>query len=151
MSTLSSINGPLTEEQEAAIESYKTSFKYLRAIGKGVGIFLIVWSFFIPARTEFAHPTLSLLQAGFYAIYGLLLLVPEHKFSAPNWKRFLIVFSLFTLVFVFIQVFDTLFQNYLAHQVHSKAFPPILQSILVFFTLLQMPTILFRKKPNLLI
>ena len=146
-----SISESLSEEQEATVASYKITFRYLRTIGRAVGVFLIVLSFFIPARTEFAHPILSLWQAGFYGVYGLFLLVPESKFSPKLWKQFFILFIVLTLVFVFIQVFDTLFQNYLAHQVHDKAFPPILQSMLVFFTLLQIPTILFRKKPNLLV
>jgi hypothetical protein len=139
-----------SDTHDIAIASYKRMFDYLRIMGKAVGIFLIGFSFFIPARTEYAHPILSLWQAGFYVLYGFFLLFPEGRFSQKLWKRFFVLFIILTVCFVFIQVFDTLFQSYLAQAVHSKAFPPILQSMLVFFTLLQIPTILFRKQPNLL-
>ncbi len=124
---------------------------YCRAVGAGVGLFLIGWGLCCPARWDYSYPNLTLAQSIFYGIYGLLLALPIQSIKIHSlFKAIYTLFIVLSISFVFVQVFDTMFQYCLASELRMRPAPPVFQSMLVFFTLLQIPTILFYRKPYLL-
>ncbi len=121
-----------------------------RAAGFGFGVFLIPWGMVACWRWP-ANPTLAIIETFYFVAYGILLVLPWKKIIHERvWHGLFMIFALMSLGFVFMQIFDTLFQHLLAAEFQAKAHPPVIQGVQVFVGLLQMPTLFFAKKPHLL-
>ena len=86
-----------------------------------------------------------------YLVLALLYLLPWYCFvNMRCWKYLFALLVVFSVAFVFIQVFDLMFQYMLAAGMGQKSAPAAFQSLLVFLCLLQVPVALFLRRPELL-
>lgn len=87
----------------------------------------------------------------YFAIYGLILMLPYASIVEKNWfyraYGFLIVSS---VVFVFCLMFQFLFFAWDMNALGAKPKLPGLQGTLVFLSLMQVPAVLFQRRPELL-
>ena len=123
---------------------------YARAFGVGLGLFLLGWG---PASWFRWNGALGLglVQAVFVFCYALLLIIPWERLGPSRvWWVAYAVFGFSSLVFVFYQVFDVLYQLALVQGSGYKSPPPGFQGVLIFLALMQLPTVLFARKPELL-
>lgn len=124
--------------------------RFARAFGVGLGLFLLIWG---PASWFRWNGALGLglFQGIFIAIYAFLLLLPWNRLGRGRfWWVMYAVFGACSLSFVFYQVFDVLYQLALAQGAGYKSPPPAFQGVLIFLALMQLPTVLFAHKPELL-
>ncbi len=149
----------------------RTELAYARALGVGVGLFLLIWAPFSLSRWLGQGPGFVHFAAGFFAVYGLLLILPYSRIRALRpWRLLLIILAVLSLLFVFVLVFDVLFVANLYVSNHDLAthvpapgsvydlseesgtgprLPfPVLNCMLVFLGLLQVPAVLFSRHPE---
>ncbi|GAB4279049.1 MAG: hypothetical protein Tsb0018_08990 [Opitutales bacterium] len=127
----------------------KSGVAYCRYMGVGLGFFLIVWGCASWFRWNGALG-LGIVQGIFLCLYGLLLTAPWKTVPERTWRRMFFLLLGMTAGFVFFQVFDVLYQAALAEELHHKLAPPAFQGILIFIALMQVPAVLFERKPELL-
>ena len=81
-----------------------------RALGVGVGIFLLLWGPLSLIRWMGVGPFWTKIEAAFDVFFGLLLLLPYARVrSARLWRRLLGLLVVTSLLFVFVLVFDVLY------------------------------------------
>jgi len=142
---------PLSEET-IQLEQRMRGIGYARAAGVGLGLFFLGWAPANLIRWEGQGPSgLLLFEAFFFAAYGLLLAMPWNLIKSPRlWKYCFGALLMFSFFFTFIMVIDTLFQHSLAAEVGSRPAPPAFPGLQIFFGLMQVPAVLFLRKPELL-
>lgn len=137
-------------DRDEVIHQRERGMRYSRAAGLSVGLFLILWSPFNLLRWGGEGPAwLTTFQTGFFMVYGLLLILPWKKLVVSRW--WIPLFSLLCAagaVFIFTMVIDLMFQYMLAADQGRKPAPPAFQSMLIFISLLQIPTVLFIRYPK---
>jgi len=126
--------------------------RYARAAGIAIGLFLIAWSPFNALRWQGQGPqTLIQFEFLFFIAYGLLLAMPWSRLKTERTFRLTFgVLIAFSVAFAFVMVVDLMFQAVLASANGGKPAPPAFQGIIVFCALLQVPTVLFMRRPQLL-
>lgn len=127
---------------------------YARAGGVGLGIVLIGWGIANPYRWGSVTPGFEIwlhLETLFFICYGALLACPWRKIQeTAMWKPMFGVLIAFSIAFGFVMVLDTLALHALMAGTGQKPPPPGLQSMQIFIGLLQLPVVLFLKRPELL-
>ena len=121
---------------------------YLRQLGKVLGLLLIVYGAFTALQSEKTSATLSLLQGLEMIILGLLYLLPWQQWQALRWKRLYGLLIATTLIFAFTLVISVLHLFAEAGEKGPQPSLPMINALLLFFTLLQPIVILFESKPH---
>lgn len=141
-----------------------------RALGVGVGIFLLCWGPFSFARWMGVGPFWAKIEGGFDVFFGVLLVFPYARVhSARLWRRLLGVLVVSSLLFIFVLVFDVLYVANLYVENANPAAPPaeaekslyvytddsgpklpfpVLNCALVFLALMQAPVVYFSRHPE---
>jgi len=141
-----------------------------RALGVGVGIFLLLWGPLSLIRWMGVGPFWTKIEAAFDVFFGLLLLLPYAQVrSARLWRRLLGLLVVTSLLFVFVLVFDVLYVANLFVENANPAAPPaeaekslyvytddsgprlpfpVLNCALVFLALMQAPVVYFSRHPE---
>lgn len=125
---------------------------YARAAGTGIGLFFIGWAPANMLRWEGQGPTgLLVFEMFFFILYGTLLAMPWSLLKTEKlWKIAFAALIVCSFLFGFIMVIDTLFQHSLATEVEGRPAPPAFPGLQIFFGLMQVPAVLFLRKPDLL-
>ncbi|MEM8549413.1 MAG: hypothetical protein AAGF10_01350 [Verrucomicrobiota bacterium] len=125
---------------------------YARAAGVAVGVFLIFWAPFNALRWAGQGPSVLLSFALlFFITYGALLAMPWQRLRSERVFRFFFgVLIAFSIAFGFVMVIDLIYQYMLAAEFADKPAPPAFQGMLVFAALMQVPVVLFARRPELL-
>lgn len=120
--------------------------------GIAFGVFLLVWSVLGAHRWDgHGYEKLALAESVFFAVFGIVLLLPWKKINASrHWGKLFALVCVLCVAFAFVMVCEVMALNYIAAGEKRKAFPPVFQGIQLFFALGQIPTLLFFKKPELL-
>ena len=93
-----------------------------------------------PAIRNFAH-----------VLFGGLLLLPWRRLSkAACWRPLFAVFAVSALVFVFVLVFEVLFETIASVEMGEKTALPAIEGVMAFIGLMQIPAVLFIRRPELL-
>lgn len=126
--------------------------RYARIAGILFGVFLLYRSVFGMKQWEgHGHESLVHAQAAFFAVYGVVLLLPWKRLGATRaWKYLFTLVCLLCVLFAFVMVIEVMALNYIAAAAHVKARPPAFQGTLLFAALGQIPTLLFLRRPELL-
>lgn len=125
---------------------------YSRAAGLAVGFFVVGWALVSLQRWSFYHGSALLLVCVVTAmLFGLLLLLPWGRLAATRlWRPLFAILCVAAVGFTFASIADMMFQYMLAAELRTKPGPPALQGMLIFLTLLQVPTVFFLRHPDLL-
>jgi hypothetical protein len=120
-----------------------------RGAGYAFGIFLLVWGIL-----ELSGGKLTGSFAPVYAfwkiVYGALLLFPYHLLhnNSRLWFTAFLAFVAATVLFVFLTVAAVIFAYIAATEAGEKLGVPGFQGTLIFVFLLQIPVLLFHRRPD---
>lgn len=126
---------------------------YARAAGVGLGLFYLGWAPATVMRWAGHGPSSDwvIFQAVFFATYGILLAMPWSRIKgAKLWKYCFGTLTALSFCFTFVMVIDVLFLHSFAAEMGTKPPPPAFPGLQIFFGLMQVPTVLFLRKPELL-
>lgn len=147
-------------------ERTRKGLHYSRVVGVAVGLFLIAWTPFNAIRWQGQAPAgLLEFEAVYFVLFGVMLALPWAKISGKAaWRALFIALCVLTVGFGFLMVVDLMFQYILAsgeleqagtglYKLESgkgvgKIAPPAFQSMLLFASLIQAPTIYFIRNPR---
>ena len=91
------------------------------------------------------------IKNSFFIGYGVLLILPWRKISGARlWKKLFILFSIASIVFPFVLIFQVMFYFMDMAELSQKPAAPAMEGTLIFLGLMQLPTVLFVRKPELL-
>ena len=80
----------------------------------------------------------------------IILQFPFQKLEDNAFKIFFVILCILSIGFVFLMVVDVMFAYIAAAEIGERLGVPGFQGSLIFLTLLQIPTILFSRNPDLL-
>lgn len=121
-----------------------------RRAGQGLGCFLALFGFARLFLVEMDPGTWSWLRAGFYTVFGIALTLPWNRFGTNAWRRGMFLLAVATVAFAFSLVIDSLFDMIAMAETGRKPGLPAFQGTLIFLALMQVPAILFERRPELL-
>ncbi len=137
----------MTEETHSVMEQ-PDGLKYGRVAGRSLGVALIcmgLWS--LLERPDGIFPV---FKAAYFIFYGSLLNLPFRRFSPRQWKWFYGLLVVSSIAFVFLMVIAVIF-NYIAADTRGERLGvPGFEGTLIFLALLQVPLVLFQRRPDLL-
>ncbi|MEO0796152.1 MAG: hypothetical protein AAFX93_13360 [Verrucomicrobiota bacterium] len=166
---MTNAQNPVDDDVPASVRQGLT---YTRMAGIAAGVFLIGWAPFNYLRWSGAGPTWLLnLEFVYFIVYGIFLVLPWGKISSQRvWKVMFSCLIALAAGFGFLMVIDLIYQYILASGYNEagddavynsvykldsgggqKPFAPVLQSALIFATLIQVPAVYFVRYPRAMI
>ena len=137
----------------AASHPIPPGLRLARLSGIGLGAYLIASA---PLRTftPVAPPAAAAyLKLAFLITFAVLLLLPWSRIQAgseKSWKRLFAVLAACSAIFVFVLIFETMFDYMDLIATGRKPGLPAFNGTLIFLALMQAPTVLFLRRPELL-
>jgi len=123
--------------------------RYARMAGQILGLSLIVLGI-ISLAANGNSDSFSTFRAIYFLAYGSLLNFPFLRVSEQQWKWVYGLLVISSAVFVFLMVVSVIFDYIAADERGERLGVPGFEGTLIFFALLQVPTLFFQKRPDLL-
>ena len=92
----------------------------------------------------------DLFKCIYFILYGVVLSLPFAKMVDARWKPCYILLVALSALFVFVMVVAVMFAYMAAADRGERLGVPGLEGTLIFLALLQVPVVLFQRKPDLL-
>ena len=92
----------------------------------------------------------ELFKGSYYAVYALTIILPYRRMKDRAWNRCFILLSSLSALFVFVMVAVVIFAYMAAAERGERLGVPGFEGSLIFLALLQVPVVLFQRKPGLL-
>jgi len=89
-------------------------------------------------------------KGSYFVAYALVMSLPFARMSDKLWRAFYILLVAFSAMFVFVMVAVVLFAYMAADARGERLGVPGFEGTLIFMALLQVPVVLFQRKPDLL-
>ena len=121
---------------------------YARWAGHFLSLLLIVIG--LAGLTASSMTTFLLFKSTYFLLYGVVLSLPFAKMSDRNWRRCYILLVALSVFFVFVMVAVVMFAYMAAADRGERLGVPGFEGTLIFLALLQVPVVLFQRKPDLL-
>ena len=122
--------------------------RYARLAGKLLGLLLICIG--ILSLADNTGSSFTIFKAVYFIVYGSLLNLPFQKLAPRAWKWTYGVLVAGSVAFVFLMVIAVIFDYIAADERGERLGVPGFEGTLIFLALLQVPVILFQRKPDLL-
>ncbi len=122
--------------------------RYARWAGHALGLFLI--GFGLRHVIAGAESTFISFQAMYCIVYGLVLNIPYTRISETSWKYAYGMLILLSVLFVFLMIAGVMFAYMAAAERGERLGVPGFEGSLIFLALMQVPAVLFQRKPDLL-
>jgi hypothetical protein len=90
------------------------------------------------------------IQSVYFIAYGLLLNAPFTKVPDARWKLVFGILVIFSVFFVFLMIASVMFAYMAAADIGERLGVPGFEGTLIFLALMQVPVVLFHRKPDLL-
>ena len=129
----------------------RLGLKLARRFGMLLGLFFLGYGPYTVLEVESAAGVPHYLRAAYIAGFGLLLLLPLEK--AGSDRMFWIGFTSLCVIaagFVFLMIVSVMFEYMAAAERDERLGVPGFQGTLVFFSLMQVPVILFLRRPDMI-
>jgi hypothetical protein len=122
--------------------------RYARWAGHALGFILICTA--IVSVIRGLDGAFSSIKASYFFLYGIVLNLPFIRISDARWKLVygLLVFS--SIAFVFVMVVSVMFSYMAAADRGDRLGVPGLEGSLIFLSLMQIPAVLFQRRPDLI-
>jgi hypothetical protein len=122
--------------------------RYARWAGHALGFILICTA--IVSVVRGLDGAFSSIKASYFFLYGIVLNLPFIRISDARWKLVygLLVFS--SIAFVFVMVVSVMFSYMAAADRGDRLGVPGLEGSLIFLSLMQIPAVLFQRRPDLI-
>jgi hypothetical protein len=144
---------PIPEKVTQSTYAIPPGLRLARLTGIALGFYLLVSA---PVRTFTATTTPTLggfLKLLFLVGFAILLLLPWKRIGARSrkaWNRLFAVLAIASAIFVFVIIFETMFDYMDLIETGRKPGLPAFNGTLIFLALMQAPTVLFLRRPDLL-
>ena len=123
----------------------------IRVAGTLLGLILVldgIQEFALAEGTTAPFPAIRNLA---YVLFGGLLLLPWRRLAkAACWRSLFTVFAASALAFAFVLVFEVLFETVASVEMGQKTALPAIEGVMAFIGLMQIPAVLFIRRPELL-
>lgn len=119
-----------------------------RWVGHLLGLTLIILG--IIQLTNNPNGFFEHLQSLYFIGYGLLLNVPFIRVPDHFWKYIYGTLIILSAGFVFLMIASVMFDYMAAAEQGERLGVPGFEGMLIFFALMQVPVVLFQRKPDLL-
>ncbi len=94
--------------------------------------------------------TFETFKGVYFVVYAIVLSLPFERMSDKVWRKFYGVLVGFSFLFVFVMVAVVMFAYMAADARGDRLGVPGFEGTLIFLALLQVPVVLFQRKPDLL-
>lgn len=121
---------------------------YARRAGQTLGVILI--GIASVAAIRGLEGWFESFRSGYFLLYGVLLNAPFARLSEVRWKWMYGLLVLGSVAFVFVMVVSVMFNYMAAADRGERLGVPGLEGSLIFLALLQVPAVLFQRKPELI-
>lgn len=121
---------------------------YARWAGYFLSLLLIVIA--LSGLTASRLTTFELFKSAYFLFYGVVISLPFAKMSDKNWRRVFILLVVLSALFVFVMVAVVMFAYMAVADRGERLGVPGFEGTLIFLALLQVPVVLFQRKPDLL-
>lgn len=135
-------------EEVYPIATSSDGVNYGRIAGRFLGLVLIcmgLWT--LLAHSEATFP---LIKAIYFIGYGSLLNIPFTRIAQKRWKWLYGLLVVSSIGFVFLMVIAVIFDYIAADARGERLGVPGFEGTLIFIALLQVPLVLFQRRPDLL-
>ena len=122
--------------------------RYARWAGNALGSVLILIG--VVALMEGDSTGFNLFKACYFIGYGIILNIPYRSLSQAAWKWTYGLLIVCSAAFVFVMVVSVMYNYMEAADRGERLGVPGLEGTLIFMALLQVPAVLFQRKPKLL-
>jgi hypothetical protein len=122
--------------------------RYARYAGHALGLILICMAILSAIRG--LQGIFGNLKAAYFIVYAVVLNIPFTRISEYRWKPIYALLVVCSAAFVFIMVVSVMFSYIEAADRGERLGVPGLEGTLIFIALLQVPAVLFQRKPDLL-
>jgi hypothetical protein len=122
--------------------------RYARWAGHALGSILICIAIFSALRG--LDGFFASFKAIYFIMYGIVLNLPYPRIAEARWKSAFALLALCCAGFVFVMVVAVMFDYMAAADRGERLGVPGLEGSLIFVALLQVPAVLFQRKPDLL-
>jgi len=122
--------------------------RYARWAGNALGSVLILIG--LVALIEGVSDGFNIFKSCYFIFFGIVLNIPYRSISDKSWKWAYAVLIACSAAFVFVMVVSVMFNYMEAAERGERLGVPGLEGTLIFIALLQVPAVLFQRKPNLL-
>jgi hypothetical protein len=122
--------------------------RYARWSGHALGVILIIAGIVSAIRgldDFFEH-----FRAGYFVLYGIVLNLPFMRLSDARWKVTYGLLVFCSAAFAFLMVISVMYSYQEAAERGEHLGIPGLEGTLIFLALLQVPAVLFQRKPDLI-
>jgi hypothetical protein len=90
------------------------------------------------------------IKVSYFIFYGIILNLPFQSMSEARWKWMYGLLLICSIAFVFLMVVSVMFNYMAAADQGERLGVPGFEGTLIFLSLLQVPAVLFQRKPDLI-
>ena len=121
--------------------------RYARWAGHALGFILICAA--IVSVIRGLEGAFSSIKASYFILYGIVLNLPFMRISDARWKSVYGLLVFCSIAFVFVMVASVMFSYMDAADRGERLGVPGLEGSLIFLALMQVPAVLFQRRPDL--
>ena len=122
--------------------------RYARWAGNALGSVLILIG--VVAIMEGVSDGFNIFKSCYFIFYGIVLNIPYRSISDSAWKCVYGLLIACSVAFVFVMVISVMYNYMEAAERGERLGVPGLEGTLIFIALMQVPAVLFQRKPHLL-
>lgn len=135
-------------ETKTGVEASILSLNVARGAGHLLGIALIGLAIY--SWTQEGLGGFDSFKSAYFLAYGSLLNLPYQKIPSDYWKWIYGLLVVTSAAFVFVMIASVMFAYMAAAEEGERLGVPGFEGMLIFFALLQVPVVLFQRRPDLL-
>lgn len=137
----------MSEESQGLHPTAARSLGYARIAGYVMSALLLLIGLGSLIRLE---GTFEAFKGGYFVLYGIVLSLPYMRMSDRLWRVGFVALVVLSAFFVFVMVAVVMFNYMAAADRGEKLGVPGFEGTLIFLALLQVPVVLFQRKPDLM-
>ena len=138
---------PESKDFQSNLNMYVRGLRYGRTAGCAMAAILGVGGISALLRGE---GVFELFKGSYFIVYALTIILPYTRMTDRVWNRCFILLSGLSALFVFVMVAVVIFAYMAATDRGERLGVPGFEGTLIFLALLQVPVVLFQRKPDLL-
>lgn len=128
-------------------DSTVRGLRYARMAGMAMSLLLLVLG--VSALIK-GSGTFDLFKGSYFVVYGVVLGLPFGRLPERVWRGCYGALAVLSGLFVFIMIAVVMFAYMAAADQGDRLGVPGFEGSLIFFSLLQVPVVLFQRKPDML-
>lgn len=138
---------PKSKDFQSNLNMYVRGLFYGRIAGCAMAAILSVGGISALLKGE---GVFELFKGSYFIVYALTIILPYTRMTDRAWNRCFILLSGLSALFVFVMVAVVIFAYMAAADRGERLGVPGFEGTLIFLALLQVPVVLFQRKPDLL-